>query len=284
MNSCTEQNKKQSASAWQSLMLLAVAVLLFSANSATAQRIRLNVLQQHSDEKINALSGLPTLAEIPSIKVDEKVKQIVAQLDSHSFAQRELAMQSLTANSIDRRQICKVLSGNDLSLEQRHRLVGWLKHDLISTPHAAIGISISSLRRTNQAIVVDSLIEDLPAIEVLMPGDQIISLDGLPINERDQFLQSIGSRKPGDKITITIKRSFEPDDNNDDSELVVRELDFEIVLGSDELLYNVNGMRTGNALVQKALKRDLVIILERYGPKILHIESGEPSKPGNGLP
>lgn len=278
MNGCAEQHKQLKTRSWLSLALVATTSMLFYVNDANAQRLDVSAVRQQSDESTLVLSGLPTLAEISSTKINEQVKQIVAQLDSYSFAKRELAVQLLVTKNIDRRQICKVLSGNDLSSEQRHRLVDWLRHDLLTTPHAAIGISIG-LRRINGAIVVGALIEDLPAIEVLMPGDQIIGLDGLLINERDAFLQSIGSRKPGDKVTITVKRSIELVDKNDASKIELRELNYEIILGSDELLFNVDGIRTGNALVQRALNRDLAIIVDRYGPKVLRIEGGETPKP-----
>lgn len=265
MNGFTKQHKQQTASASLSWMLVASAMLLLTANHATAQ--------QPGNENTIVFSGLPTPAEIASTKVDEAVKQIVKQLDSQSFAQRELATQRLISSNIDRRQTCKLLSGNDLSLEQRHRLVNYLRHDLQTTPHAAIGVRINLLRRANEAIIIEALIENLPAIEVLEPGDQIISLDGLLMNNFNQFLQSISSRKPGDRVTITVNRSFKHDNNDGEQESDVRELDFEIILGSDDYLINPDGIKQVNIYVQRALSKDLITVAQRYGPKVLQIES-----------
>ncbi len=275
MNGRDKQQDKLTPSVW--LQLVLVATLLLAVNDANAQELNDVNAQVQNEGSMVALSGLPTLAEITSTKVNENIKQIVAQLDSPSFTRREDASQQLVSENVSRRQICKVLSENDLSPEQRNRLIEWLSNDLITTPHAAIGISMAN-RRINDAIFISALIEDLPAIEVLEPGDQIISIDGLAIKEQNQFLQSIGSRKPGDKVVITVKRSNGLNDMLNDKVPEVRELDFEIVLGSDELLFDVNGRRTGNAMVQRALHRDLITIVQRYGPKILRIKGGEVTK------
>lgn len=278
MNSCTEQHEQQSA--WLSMLLVVIASMLVCVNDTNAQRLDITVLTQPNNENTDQFSGLPTLTEITSTQVDAQVKQIVAQLDSISFDEREEAALLLVSQSIDRRQICKVLSGNDLSLEQRHRLIDWLRNDLLTTPHAAIGIRV---RSTSNIIVIDALIEDLPAIEVLKPGDQIIKLNGLPLMHWTQFLQSISSRKPGDMVKITVKRSFEPDDKNDDKELEVKELSFDIILGSDEYLINIDGSRQVNTYVRNAIARDLKTITKRYGPKILRIEGGEVPKINLGI-
>ena len=181
----------------------------------------------------------------------------------------------MVSENVNRRQICKVLSGNSLSLEQRHRLVDWLRNDLITTPHAAIGVGV---RRTRKEIIIDNLIENIPATDVLELGDQIIRLDGLLVNEWTQFYQSISSRKPGDKVTLSIKRSFEPDEMGDSRELEVREMDFDIILGSDEYLLNEDGTKQVNTFVKSALARDMKTIVNRYGPKIVHIQSEETSQ------
>ncbi|MCH8823709.1 MAG: PDZ domain-containing protein [Planctomycetes bacterium] len=274
MNRCNKHPIQQVSCPWSSMLLVAAAIL-FTTSSLNAQQRRGITLPQPSIEELKPFSGLPTQEEILSTKVDEKIKQIVDQLDSPAFTRREEAAKQLVSENISRRQICKILSGNDLSLEQRHRLVDWLRNDLITTPHAAIGIGV---RRTRNEIIIDNLIENLPATEVLEYGDQIIGLDGLPINQWTQFYQSISSRKPGDKVTLTIKRSFEPDEKDDSGELEVRELDFDIILGSDEFLLNRDGTKQVNSFVKGALAIDMKTIVNRYGPKIVHIQSEETSQ------
>lgn len=274
MNRCNKHPIQQASCAWSSMLLVAAAIL-FTTSSLNAQQRRGITLPQPSIEELKPFSGLPTQEEISSTRVDEKIKQIVAQLDSPAFTRREEAAKQLVAENISRRQICKILSGNDLSLEQRHRLVDWLRNDLNTTPHAAIGISV---RSTRKVIIIDHFVENLPAAEVLERGDQIIRLDGVSINNFDQFRQSISSRKPGDKVTITIKRSFESEEKDDSRELEVRELDFDIILGSDEYLLNRDGTKQVNPFVKGALAIDMKTIVNRYGPKIVHIQSEETSQ------
>ncbi len=280
MNSCNKQNKQLTASAWLSVLLV-VASMLCATSNVIAHQQRINILPQNSSAGLDPFSGLPTQKEILSTIVDEKIKQIVAQLDSPDFTRREEATRQLVSENISRRQICKVLLANDLSSEQRHRLVDWLRSDLKTTPHAAIGIRIVR-RKMNEEIVVEALIEDLPAIEVLEPGDKVVALDGLTITHWEQFLQSISSRKPGDKVTVTVKRSTKRNANIDDQKSEMQELNFELILGSDDYLINEDGTKQVNSLIRGALNRDLITIVNRYGPKILRIRTTQVPKSDTG--
>jgi Lon-like protease len=44
-----------------------------------------------------------------------------------------------------------------------------------------------------------------PAAGVLQVGDTIVAVDGQPVTSRDQLVQAVGARKPGDQVTLGIE-------------------------------------------------------------------------------
>ena len=60
------------------------------------------------------------------------------------------------------------------------------------------------------AVVISEVLEDTPAAEAgLQPGDLIIAVDGSPVEEIEAFVESMGSHKPGDEVSLTIIREGE---------------------------------------------------------------------------
>lgn len=57
-----------------------------------------------------------------------------------------------------------------------------------------------------QSITVLSTMPGTPAEKVLEPGDRIVALDGKPIEESDDLIQSISEKKVGDTVQVTFIR------------------------------------------------------------------------------
>ncbi|MCZ7629074.1 MAG: PDZ domain-containing protein [Microthrixaceae bacterium] len=51
------------------------------------------------------------------------------------------------------------------------------------------------------------VVEDVPASEVLRPGDVIISVNGEPVTLPDELRAALGEHAPGDSVTLGIRRS-----------------------------------------------------------------------------
>ncbi len=257
--------------------IVVVATIVCLADAAIGQQPQAEILEP-AHSSISDATALPTDQELAFVTVDPSRADLVAKLDDPVFAIREAAMQRLLGGIVNRRQVCKVLARKDLSPEQRHRLLVCLRDDLLNGPRGAIGISVDP-RRLPDEIVIQQLVEQLPAIEVLEPGDQITHLDGRPAGTWETFLRSIQARRPGDKVLLTVERLEEPEDTNG-QDPAVRRLDFEIVLGSTELLRDP---ATGQVLrirrMELARANDAARAVDRFGPRPRLIEFRKRSTP-----
>ncbi len=257
--------------------IVVVATIVCLADTAIGQE-RQAVIVDLSPSPISDATALPTDQALEFVTVDPSLADLVAKLDDPVFAIREAAMQRLLGGIVNRRQVCKVLARKDLSPEQRHRLLVCLRDDLLHAPRGAIGISVDP-RRWPDEIIIQQLVERLPAIEVLEPGDQITHLDGRPAGTWESFVRSIQARRPGDKVLLTVERLEEPEDTNG-QDPAVRRLDFEIVLGSTELLRDP---ATGQVLrirrMELARANDAARAVDRFGPRPRLIEFRDRSTP-----
>ncbi|MEE8154885.1 MAG: PDZ domain-containing protein [Phycisphaerales bacterium] len=259
--------------------IVVVATIVCLADAAIGQESQAKIL----DSATNAISdaiALPTDQALEFVTVDPSLADLVAKLDDPVFAIREAAMQRLLGGIVNRRQICKMLAGKGLSPEQRHRLLLVLRDDLLhGPPQGAIGISIDRRRRLGNEIVVQQLVEGLPAIEVLEPGDRVTHLNGQPTAPWESFVAMIQARNPGDTVTITVQRRVDQDDQGP-QEPKMRTLQFELVLGSTELLIDpATGQVQRNTKLELARANDAAQAAVRFGPRPRLIEFRDRSTP-----
>lgn len=59
---------------------------------------------------------------------------------------------------------------------------------------------------TPQGILVTSVAPDVPAAEVLEPGDVVVAVDGVPVKTPAELRARIGTREPGDTLTLSVRR------------------------------------------------------------------------------
>lgn len=249
--------------------IAALVATLCLAGSGLAQELQV-VFPQSLQPSTDDTPGLPTDQDLADVTVDPALAELVAMLDDAMFAAREKAMERLLSGPVDRDQICKMLVGSELSTEQRHRLLALLRYDLLNTPRGAIGIVIDRRKLPNN-IIIEQLIENLPAIEVLELGDRITHLDGKRAPDWVFFRQSIEARKPGDIVSITIERW--PEDTPDDAEDVrLLILNFELVLGSAALLRDPATGPMQTRIVQDNRADDANQAVVRFAPRPRLIE------------
>jgi putative serine protease PepD len=76
-----------------------------------------------------------------------------------------------------------------------------------SVSHAYLGVSTSPASSTNPGALVQSLTSGGPAAGAgLRPGDVITKLGSTAIKGPDDLVGAIATRKPGDKVTATVRR------------------------------------------------------------------------------
>ncbi len=59
---------------------------------------------------------------------------------------------------------------------------------------------------TPRGVLVTSVAPDVPAAEVLEPGDVVVAVDGVPVKTPAELRARIGTRKPGDTLTLAVRR------------------------------------------------------------------------------
>lgn len=154
----------------------------------------------------------PDAAPEQAVAVEEApaldLEALVRDLDSEDVERRVAATRQLHEHSRLRlRDVEKVLLRDDLSPEQRQRLLGVAEWRFRSEPRAALGFQGPMMgERDTQGVVISNVIPGFPASEVLKAGDRIISADGAPLMNFGAIRPVIVSRDPGDKLRLVLVR------------------------------------------------------------------------------
>lgn len=190
---------------------LAVAAAVCVATAALGQQkvrpqVVRPVLTSNQLQGIDPTVTIPLPAELAAVEIDPVLDAIVDALGDSSYAAREAANAQLIASSLENLQLYAVLARRELTAEQRHRLLSALRERLLNTPRGAVGIKVDQRWRRENKVVVEDLLPDLPAREVLQVGDRITHLEGEPLESWIVFVRAVQSKVPGAKITFTVER------------------------------------------------------------------------------
>jgi PDZ domain-containing protein len=71
---------------------------------------------------------------------------------------------------------------------------------------------------TQTGALIVTIDHGTPADGVLQVGDTIVAVDGQPVTSRDQLVQVLGARKPGDQVTISVE---DPNGNRRDTSVTL---------------------------------------------------------------
>jgi len=239
-----------------------------------------NPLQIAPPSNVSVDSYLPSFTELNEVQIDERLSDCIALLGDPAYAVREAATTQLLTGDFVRRQIYAALLRLELTGEQRYRLLTAVQDKLLLTPRGAVGISVDQRFRRENKIVVEQLLPDLPAREVLHIGDRITHLHGEPLPNWGAFVKEVQSRKPGAKITVTVERIISGRRSNR-RQIGIQEptfttMDIEIELGSAEMLRDpISGkiQRTGE--VFQLLKAEATEVGGTFAPKPKQIRVGD---------
>ncbi len=219
---------------------------------------------------------LPSPAQLQKIEIDAGLVLCIDRLGNSTYATREEAMVELLNGGFVKDQIYAALAKLRLTAEQRHRLLVVVQDRLLTTPRGAVGIQVNPRLRPGK-IVVERLLPDLPARNVLETGDRITHLNGRLLTDWNEFVQEVQTRAPGSKITVTVERVVAGRRPNR-HELGVHEpeyktLDLEIELGSAEMLRDpVSGQVQKSGEVYQRLQAEAAAAARVFGPQPRQIE------------
>ena len=228
-----------------------------------------------------------TREELKSIAIDGDLLASVQLLDSDDYPAREKATAQLRQDETRRIQMYALLSRDTLTPEQRYRLLRIVRDQLINMPRGAIGIQMERLPMmwggNNGApleIKISDVIGGFPAERLLQVGDRILALDGQPLFNEEELRERVQSKRPGDKVSITIKRA-KVDENgkalHDADGLPVTEtLTLDVPLGSAEKLDSRRDLNTGPSAVQnrRRIEADAIAYAFALQPLTIAIKGG----------
>jgi hypothetical protein len=262
---------------WLRLAASTIAIVVL-AGEVRAQNDDFDALRR---SLINELpeTTVPSAQQLRHIAIDPQIRAYVTDLADAAFKVREEATQHLLDAATDKMQVYALLAGDDLSTEQRYRLLAIVREHLIKTPRGAIGISMSSfpINAGGQIeIRVTDLLPGLPAERVLQIGDRIIQVDGMPLMQGDDLQFRVQSKRPGEKVKLTVKRT-EVDEEGQvvmdvDNQVRFKTMELELELGSAELLKNVRGQFNQGSRVESTRLMEAAEASRKYAPQPKPVE------------
>lgn len=220
---------------------------------------------------------LPTAEELSDVRIDPRLLDCIDRLGDSTWAVREAATVELLTQSFVKRQVYAALARLKLSCEQRHRLLTAVQDNLLSTPRGAVGIRVDQRFLLDDKIIVQELLPDLPARQVLRRGDRITHLHGEPLVNWDAFVKEVQTREPGSKISVTVERVVSGRRPSRlqaaNQEPKYKTLVVEIELGSAEKLRDpISGQVQRGGDVYRRLQEEANEVAGTFGPSPKQIE------------
>ena len=144
---------------------------------------------------------------LTNVRISAKVLSLVADLDSHEFAQRQTASARLADPTVTTEEVFAILVRGNLSDEQRERLLTVAREKVLALPRGALGIRMQvSGNPDRPGVEVQMLLPGMPAASVLKIGDRIESIDGKPVKTSNDLVDIIQSKVPGDSVKLSVAR------------------------------------------------------------------------------
>lgn len=250
----------------------AAALLLIGALAAGSAFGQDDAMPSAAPQATRVPPALPGAEELGAVRIDPALRRLLQRLDDDAFAVREEAMNALLAARVDVRRLCALLAEDNLSAEQRCRLLLLLHRQLILAPRGALGISMVARSDDPGGIEVLDLVDGMPSQRVLRIGDRITRIDGRRVRSGDELIILVQAKQPGNETTLTVMR-----EKRDEEGRLVRDvegrrayetLNVVIELGSSAELANPNSalaLRQGP--VEAAREAEMNEAMRRYAPR-----------------
>ncbi len=202
----------------RALALIGVIAFLQPVSAALAQGVDVRPVKpvaplvRPGQVGIRSLSGDQEidLRAVRTAVVPPAVREIVAELDDSRWSIREAADQRLRTHPVSDEALLQVLDQDELSSEQRQRLLDIVAARVLLRERGAIGIRMNT--RAGFApggvdgVEITEVIPGLPAERVLRVGDVITRIDEAPIRLTTDLISHVQRMPPGQVIDVRILR------------------------------------------------------------------------------
>ena len=211
------------------------------------------------------------LKAIRTAAVPSGLRELVARFDDPDWRTREEASRRLEAHPADDQALLRILDQDELSEEQRQRLMGAIARRILLRERGAIGIRMNTRGgfgdRAVRGIEVTQLIPGLPAERVLKVGDVITRIDDREIRGNSDLITHVQRMPPGRVIEVVVLRpravapgqAPNPAWIRGEGDRWFERIDVEFALGSFEKL----GDTAGSVNPETARRQQLVLELRR---------------------
>ncbi len=231
--------------------------------------------------------------DLERVTVPQATLDLVSQLDAPRWSDRVSAAQTLVEQETNTEQLYRVLIYHDPTPEQRYRLLRVLKSRLLTTPRGALGIRMNSIG-PNGGIDISMLIPGMPAERVLRERDRIMSIDGQHLANRDDLINVVQNRRPGDVLMMLVHRPRHLNDGSlardESGDVIYDPIEVQLRLGNADDLRDPNNPRARPASpVVNRRTSDARFAEANYVPRPLVLPRRDPvppppAKETNGAP
>lgn len=214
------------------------------------------------------------IGDLANVQLDPALLEVVRHLDDPAFDKREEAAQTVVEKAGDKIQLYAILDHGNLTIEQRYRLLQIVREYLLDMPRGAVGISMAGwqpgMALQGGGVRVADLIPGMPAERVLQVGDRIMAIDGHALATQTDLLVYVQTKRPGDRISMSIKRS-KVDDRGDlvldeRNQVMTDDLVVELELGSFETLKNTQRGEARPSPVAQQRAREAGEVADKFAP------------------
>lgn len=225
---------------------------------------------------IDAGFALPSDDALRVIKVPGEVLELVALMGDRLWSVREAASIELVGLEVPDETLFAVLSRGDLDPEQRARLLKIVSRRIKEAPRGAMGIRMRRIIGRESGVLVEAVLEGLPAQEFLLPGDRIVGIDDFLIATSEDLTAVVQSKSPGEEIKVEVYRDALDARGEKvlgaDGRVKQELLTLHFPLGSVEQL-DQNGGVSSSARVESARNRMIEILHARFAGRPMRIRT-----------
>lgn len=207
--------------------------------------------------------------------VPERYRTVIDEMRSRDWAVRNQASIRLERLEPGLEMLFAILLKDDLDLEQRSRVLRLLTRLIAEMPRGAVGIRMNT-NFNQKGVLVTAVIPGLPAEKFLKAGDLIVAIDDAPVENSEDLIAIVQSRKPGDRLSFVVARSKRNprgmDELGADGRPVTEQLQFVIPLGSVAEL-DANGSVATSTRLDERRRQKIRLVQEAFGPKPVRVRT-----------